>query len=96
MTKITNHISTSWAELRLIRVGQHLWAWHKKACGKSPQVGEKQALYMALEDVWHRRIATRARREYQGVHASRLLPTRQFAAWKRFEEFRANAQFAFQ
>jgi len=44
-----------WRELKLIRVGQYLWAIYKKGCGKSGNVSERQALWEALQQVWERK-----------------------------------------
>jgi len=42
-------------ELKLIRVGHHLWAIYKKECGKSGNVSERRALWEALKQVWERK-----------------------------------------
>jgi len=67
MTKITNRLSTSWAELRLIRVGHHLWARYKRERGKSPQTGQESGLHAAIEDVWRCKRELRAELEARRV-----------------------------
>ena len=64
-------------ELKLLRVGHYLWAVHKKECGKSGNVSERQALWEALEQV--RECKRELREELRAVRQAKAA-----LLWERF------------